>query len=152
MPLTPGPCKGRIVTNRVKEINSKVAVVLTVQLDSGDATEVLIFCTDKSFGFARRQLKLCGFDVDAQELEELEDNPRLLDGRAVPLMVELYNGKLRAQIDTNIKPEKFMFQSAQAGLRSAKKHGFDEPGPADDPPPHAEADEPPAPASEEIPF
>jgi len=153
MALSIGHCKGRIVSNAVKEINGKVTVVLTIQTEHGDVTNVLIFLTDKSAGIARRQLKLCGFNVDTQELEEMEDNGRLLEGVAVPLVVEEYGGKIRAQIDTNTKPEKWAMQSAMAGLRAAKKRGFDEPGPeTEEAPPVGDEHAPAPPAGDDIPF
>lgn len=153
MALALGPCKGRILSNTVKDINAKVAVSLSVEAD-GDATEVLIFITDKSMGIARRQLKLCGFNVDTQELEELEDSPKLLAGREIPLVVDYYKGKLQAQIDTNVKPERTAMQAAMAGLRSAKKSGFGEPAPEpggdDGPPPPTDEHAPPQ--GDDIPF
>jgi hypothetical protein len=135
--LALGNTRGTVRSNRTRTIGDKLAVSLRVDTASGDDCEVTIFITEKSANIARRQLKIAGFDVDARELSELDEHPGLLAGRAVPLKVEEYRGKMQVQIaiDGGAGSADDL-RSATALLRSAKKSegptAYDEPPPLGD--------------------
>jgi len=115
-----GTCKAKILNHSLAVIGDKMAVRINVETEHGDETDLLVFITDKSMGIARAQLKLCGFDVDTTLLEKLDADSRLLAGTEIPILIEPWNGKLRAGILLNPKPTKDAVAHAQAGLRAVK--------------------------------
>jgi len=121
-----------ITSNTVTEIAGKDVVKLTCESTdhAADPIDVIIWLTDKSMGIARAQLKLCGFDIDAEEFETLVAEPSKLKGTEIPILVEDWNGQLRASIMLNPTPSKKRLQELQTGLRAVKKGG--ETPPADD--------------------
>jgi hypothetical protein len=120
-----GVCKAIIRSHSLGAINDKLVVRIQVDTDHGDDTELLVWVTDKSYGIARAQLKVCGFDSDKTPLGELDKNPELLAGTEIPILVEPYNGKLRPSILLNPKPTDAAITKAQAGLRQVKKGNAD---------------------------
>jgi hypothetical protein len=135
-----GPTKGRILSHRTKMLGDKIAVSIQCETPSGEKCEALIFLTEKAMNMARRSLKVCGFDVDAHLLEEIDTNPTLLAGNLVPLMVDEWNGKIQVKIDLDSRADKGALMSATSKLRAAKKRASDL------------GDEPPPLTDDEIPF
>lgn len=109
------------------------------ELQSGYILPVVIWMTEKSMGMARRALKLCGFDPDANSLEALEHNSRLLSGVRIPLVdVEVNDYGVRGSVSFDQKVDMGLLRSITSSLRSAKKTDSDEPavserGPAQNP-------------------
>lgn len=132
--------KATIQSNRTRMTGSSLAVALQVKTEAGEPWEVMIFVTEKSANMARRQLKICGFDSDARELEELELNPRLLAGRVVPIKFEHYKGKPQARIDMDAPADRAELKRATSLLRNAKSG--DGPSMFDDVPPPSDDDIP----------
>jgi len=135
-----GPIKGQITGHRTKMLGDKLAVSISCETPSGDKCDALIFLTEKAMNMARRSLKVCGFDIDTHDLEELDANPTLLAGNIVPLMVDEWNGKMQVKIELDSRADKGVLMSATAKLRAAKKKSADL------------GDEPPPIGDEEIPF
>lgn len=98
-----------------------IAIRLGVE---GEEIVAKIWLTEKSYGMARRQLKMCGFDIDAMDLSELHANKELLAGNVVPIEVK-DEGKygLQANIATATPVSKDRMGAITARLRSAKKKG-----------------------------
>ena len=124
---------GRIVEHTMTVINNKVAIRVLFEVDSCDDTiDALIWLTEKGFGMARASLKVCGFDVDKESLSLLEDNPTYLAGKTVPIVVEEYNGRMRASIVLNAKPTKTQIEKIEKGLREVKKSSSPSPSPEEE--------------------
>jgi len=121
--LNVGPCKATILRSSLRTVNDKVVVALSCITDYEEPCEVLIYLTERSMGIARAQLRTCGFDVDLYDLERLDDNPSPIATHVVPLFVEEFGGKLRAQIEIPRKPPKGLVRQLQVGLRAAKQNG-----------------------------
>jgi len=118
--LTIGKHEAEILDHTIREIGDKDAVSLQCQIGD-EITEVLIWLTEKSMGIARRQLDLCGFDVDTNFLTRLIAEPTLLAGKRISVIVEEYKGKLRAAILLDPTPSKKRLAEMTAQLRAAKK-------------------------------
>ena len=58
--------------------------------ENGDSVVMVakVWLTEKSMGIARGQLRLCGFDCDTQDIEELNLNPDLLRNVRIKLDVQ----------------------------------------------------------------
>lgn len=110
-----------IVNNSVVELAGKPAVKLIVAFSTGAEADVLIWLTEKAAGIARTQLKKCGFMVDDRDLIELSENPNLLSGNKVQIVVDEWNGKFRAQIPLSTAPSKKDMARLSGVLRNAKK-------------------------------
>lgn len=121
MALEIGRHEVRITSNSIGTFGDKDAVVLQFETASGDEGRVLIFLTPKAMGIARASLKLAGFDCDTQSLTELLTNPELLTDKMIPVLVEDWNGKMRAQIALRSAPEVKTVNRYQDMLRKAKK-------------------------------
>jgi hypothetical protein len=128
-----GPCKATIRANRVRMLGDKIAVSLQCETADGDAVEVLVFVTEKSAGMARRQLKIAGFDIDANDLGALDRDRQMLSGNRVPLMIDEYKGKPQAKIDMDGSAPASALMSATGLLRNAK--GSAKSGNIEEPPP-----------------
>lgn len=123
--LSVGKFDAEIVCHTIRAIGEKEAVSITVRIGE-DETEAMIWMTEKSMGIARQSLKLCGFHPDAMSLCDLEDNPTLLAGKHVVVLVEPYNGRMKASILLNPTPPKARMKELDAALKAAKKNGEDE--------------------------
>lgn len=124
--LTIGKHNVKIISHTVRGIGDKDAVSIQAQMDDGETLDVLVWLTNKSMGIARRALGLCGFDCDKQSICDLADNPRLLAGRRVDILVEEYNGKLRGQILLDPATPQAKMRQFDAELRAAKKADEDD--------------------------
>lgn len=116
-----GPHKGKIVSHRTQEMNDKVIVIVSCVVQSGEAADARIYITEKSYGMARRALKMCGFDIDKQNLSELDIKPDLLAGNYVPLIVSEYNGKTTVGIDLDSRASAAKLDDLTKKLRAVKK-------------------------------
>lgn len=137
MPLSLGVYEVTVTDNAVRQFGDKSAISLSVRTDGGEHGEVLIFLTEKSMNMARAQLKRCGFDVDARDLDELSQDSggeAVLAGVRIPVKVEMYNGKPSAKIDLSGPPPKEEMQRLTDALRASKKRS-EGPSFADEPPP-----------------
>ena len=87
-----------------------------------DTIPAKIYLTDASMGIARNRLKAMGFDVDARSTKELKDNPVLLAGNIVEILI-VQNGSYmnvdRISVPKQPKEEGF-FDKLDAALRAAK--------------------------------
>lgn len=105
--------------------------VIRVHLDiEGEACDALIWChSDKAMGMARTSLKACGLDIEVTPLSVLLENPGYCAGTAVPVVVELWNGKPRASINLRAPVDPAKVAQIEARLKAAKKGGADATGP-----------------------
>lgn len=130
-----GKYEVEILENGVRSLGGKPAVALVVADERGDEGEVLIFVTPKSANMARAQLKVCGFDVDHYPIEVLADDRELLKGHRIPVVAEMYNGRVSIKVNMQGPPPKAVMEDATAMLRAAKKREEtfeDAPPPTDD--------------------
>ena len=125
-----GPIKGTILSHRTKMLGDKLVVALQCETEEGEQCFANVFITPKSAGMARRALKTCGFDIDAQPLSVLDENPTLLSGRKVPLLVDEWNGRMTISIDLDARAEKAVLDKATAAMRAVKKDKESEPEPS----------------------
>ncbi len=109
-----------IRSHRLRTLGDKAAVEIVADTEDGPAIP-LIWLTEKAAGMARAQLRVCGFDVDARDMWELDDNHELLSGNMIPVDIEEYNGKAQARIPTSDTPTKKAISVVQTALRAAKK-------------------------------
>jgi hypothetical protein len=78
----------------------------------------------RCYGFARKQLAVCGWDVDAQGLDALAENPTACAGREVEVEIEdrgQYGWQGRIRVDQSL-PKQRLDALTQA-LRGAKRKG-----------------------------
>lgn len=141
MPAEGQHVEGTIVHNGMRSINGKSAAAIVAKLEDGSEYEALIWMTQAAMNMARGQLRRCGFDPDTQDIEELATNATLLEGNRVPLLFEVYKGKLQARIDLSGPPAKGEMARLTQALRDAKSQ---EPGPVsvDEAPPLTDSDVP----------
>ena len=97
------------------------AAKMFVTYPDGEEGEVVIWFSDKSMGIARKSLKLCGFDPDSESFGIIADVQDHLKGHKVDVIVEEWNGKIRAQIALGEALGKKTIASIQSALRAAKK-------------------------------
>lgn len=91
MPIQPGDYDGEILTNDIRAINGKEYVLLMVKCSDAfdqQTIAVKIWLTPKAIGMARGALKLCGFDINKDDLAVLAEDKVRLAGRVVPVVVE----------------------------------------------------------------
>src|SRR6185436_6956658 len=105
MALEIGRFDVEIQSHSLRTIGDKDAASIVFKTAGGEEGRALIFLTERSMGIARRSLKLCGLDLDKCSLADLQINQTLLAGNHVWVLIEEWNGKMRAQIDTNGAPE-----------------------------------------------
>jgi hypothetical protein len=115
-----GPTEGTIVSHRSKMLGDKPGIAILCDV-GGESAEAVIFLSDKAMGIARRALKQCGFDVDAQPLSMLDSNPTLLAGKKVALLVDEWNGKTQVKIDVDSRASTKMLDAMTAKIRAVKK-------------------------------
>jgi hypothetical protein len=99
-----------IVENSVKTSGTgSTYISLLLQIDE-DMTDCKIYLTDKTINkrVAQKQLAKCGFDYDRDSLSLLSDNPKLLEGIKVPVVLEEneYRGQVRLQCNIDIESVK----------------------------------------------
>ncbi len=140
MPLKLGKCEAEIEENGLRSINGKSAVSILARTLDGEPADVLIWLTPAAMGMARAQLKVCGFDVDTEELELLTAEPRLLAGKRIPLNVEEYKGRPQPRIDLSAPPPKDEMKRLTQALRSAKSAEKDTSTFSDEAPPPGDDD------------
>lgn len=124
-----------IASTSLAVLGDKPAIRVVVRFADGEETDVVVWLTEKAIGIARQQLKKCGFDPDMEDLQILDDDPTRLAGNKIDIIVEEFNGKLRAQIPLKTTPSKKEVTRLQGLLRSIKK---DDPAPKANTSPHAE--------------
>ncbi len=119
-----GPHKGVIVSHRSRMIGDKIAISFTCKVGT-ESVEALVFITDKAMNMARRALKVCGFDIDKEELAMLDIKPTLLAGNPVSLVCELYNGKPQVKIDLDSRADVSALADVTRRLRAVKRRDDD---------------------------
>lgn len=119
MALEMGKYAATIRENTVTTLGGKEVVRLTVETDDGEETDVLVWMTKASMSIARQSLKLCGFDPEKHTVEDMFVNPKLLAGNKVTIIMEDYQGKLRASLMLNPAPTKHRMAELTKGLRDA---------------------------------
>lgn len=127
-------CKVR--TARVtEEDGGTIQIAVTVEFKDGErGTKYIGNKTPKSLELMRKTLKACGFDIDKFDIAELANNPDLLDGEDVDVVVgeNVYNGQTSNRIDWINKirkaPSDAALSDLTAKLRAVKKDGEKEEG------------------------
>lgn len=130
-----GKQKGKVlgVYTGINETSKNVYVNIKFALPSGDAVYSKVYITEKSAALARIRLKMCGIDLDACELADIEAFPNAFDGNEVDLDIyeEDYKGKPQMRVDIvteRPKAEVSALKAATALLRAAKKSDELQPG------------------------
>lgn len=85
--------QSKIVCNGIRTINDKDAISITFETNEGECGEALIWVTERSVPMAKAALKACGFDAATQQMADLIEDPVLLQGNAVTIEADEYNGK-----------------------------------------------------------
>jgi len=129
--LTPGIYKSVVekhwlTTSQVGNPGLSIKVKIDDDWDSGQTFIGTIWFTEKSMGMARGQLRALGFDMDANELADLEDTISLVGVKVdVELKEEVYNGRSELRIarfgGPAPPPTKAALAAATKALRSVKK-------------------------------
>jgi len=152
MSLSVGTFDARVVSHRwtssaAGNVGLNVKVAIADGFGSEEEAWATIWITPKSRGIARAQFNGLGFDINAQEFSELDDE-QYLAGRTCKVVVteEEYKGRtyLKVSFPTNTKPTKKAITQAQRMLRDAEEVAEDAPDPAPPMPPPAPKSEPPA--------
>lgn len=129
--LEQGKYDAEITSHTIRMLGDKPAAMLQCRLDCGndeyEEIAVPVWLTEKAAQIARATLKLCGMDVDRTDMQELIDNPTLLAGNRITVIVEDYNGKMRGQVMLNAVPKKSEIKRIQAAIRHAAQDGEIEP-------------------------
>lgn len=103
--------KVKILDHEFRVVGDKKTPLFEMRclLPTGDECKVNVWMSRKALPMARRALKLCGFDPDQHELEDLQRNPRLLTGCVIPQVdVEINDYgpvgsiPLRQKVDENL--------------------------------------------------
>ena len=115
-----------IVSHGIRNLGKSPAVVILVQNTVGANIEVPVWLTEKAMNMAYKSLKLCGFDAQNQDLDELQENPSLLAGKKTTIMVEEFNGRKRGQIMLDQVPTKGEMGRLQTLLRGVVNSADDE--------------------------
>lgn len=91
---------GTIQENSIRSAGTGTEYVLLSVVIEGAMWPVQIWMSEKSAGIAKGQLKVCGFNVDEESLAVLDDNPKYLNGRQIPVEIyeEEYKGKLQTKV------------------------------------------------------
>lgn len=126
MPLTVGQHEVEIIRNSLRIIGDKEVVSLQCRLADGDDIEVVIWLTERAKQIARKSLAICGFSVDEEDLERLDEEPELLEGHRITVLAQEFNGRMRAQILLNATPTKKRIRDLQSQLRAAKQGDEDD--------------------------
>jgi len=121
----------KIISHKFGTTRAKGTPYLEIEaeLNTGHRVPIKVWMSEKAMGMARRALKLCGFDPDANSLEALENNPRLLANVRIPLIdVEVHETYgAQGSISFDQKVDQGVLRSITEGLRKAKKADVDEP-------------------------
>jgi hypothetical protein len=145
--------KAVIVGNSIETIETKdgakPAVVIRVTVGE-EMGKITIWLTEKALGIARRHLKTCGFDPDAEDFGVLIDKPQRLAGKEVDVIVEQKGQYMNISLPLgNPAPSRAEVSRLGKALREVKKHDGDAPttdAPASDAP--ASGGAAPAPSAE----
>lgn len=122
MAFSPGLYEVEIVSHEFQVKGDKETFVLhTRTVDTGEDMEVLIWFSEKAMGIARAALKICGFDCDARELTELDQDTTLLAGQRFTASVEDYRGRNSIGVLLRSKPTTGRLAAMSDALRQAKK-------------------------------
>lgn len=125
MPLPVGVHEVEILSHQIEKLADKPVIrFICGDLEGKDSVDFLVWLTPKAMGMARAALRRCGFDPD-ENITKLDSDPMLLRGKRVSVLVEDVNGRLRANLQINVKPTRAELVDVQAKLRAAKKE--DEP-------------------------
>lgn len=95
-----GRQKAEIISTKLRCTQRGTDFVSISVMVGDEQGEISVWLTHKSMGMARAQLAICGFDIEKQGLEVLEEQPELLRGKVIPVDVEdeTYNGKTTRKI------------------------------------------------------
>lgn len=126
-----GQYEGIITDNDVRQRNGKDYVHVGVEVDDGyGKTENHIvkvwLTTDKAVKMARKTLKVCGFDIDQQDLAILGEDRKFLAGISVPIEISdnpPYGKQANIAISEDKPVEKGKASSLTHRLRAAKAEG-----------------------------
>ena len=81
---------------------SDIVIHVRFKFSDGEIGDKDLYPTksEKSLQIARKSLKIMGFDIDKRLVDELQDNPKLLAGQKVRVVVEEheYNGNVTNRI------------------------------------------------------
>jgi hypothetical protein len=80
--------------------NLFVGIVLR-PLGEEEVVTTKVYLTSKALGFAAQKLSACGFDINKQDLQILEDEPELLAGKEVEIEAteQTYNDKVYTKVE-----------------------------------------------------
>ena len=120
MALSTGVYEVEILSHQIEKIADKPVIRFICTTGEGDGIDFLVWLTDKAMGMARASLRKCGFDPD-QNITRLDAEPLLLRGKRVSIIVEDVNGRLRANLQINVKPSRDELVTIQSKLIAAKK-------------------------------
>ena len=99
--ISVGRYTGTITENTVKATPKGSPYVNLIVEITGDLIDCPIWLTDKMIhsGKAQKQLQFCGFDYESQDMLLLQEKPKLLAGRKIPVGIseDTYNGQTRLQ-------------------------------------------------------
>lgn len=87
--MDPGRYPATVLEHSVRISQGGTWFVTLLYEVSGEQLHGAIYLTPKAARFARAQLKALGFDPDIHTVDELQDNPMLLAGRKVTVIVDL---------------------------------------------------------------
>lgn len=121
MALTMGVHEVEILTHGLEKLGDKPCIRFSCVTVEDDPVDFMVWLTDAAMNMARASLKMCGFDVDKFNITVLDTDPTMLRGKRVTVIVEDFNGRLRANLKLNTKPNKKELLSIQGKLRAAKK-------------------------------
>lgn len=87
MSLSIGVYDAEIVSTGLGSTNKDSAYVSVLCRIEDDQISAKIWLTEKSMGMAKKALKLCGFDIEKQELSALRDDPFVLAGKSIKVEI-----------------------------------------------------------------
>lgn len=126
-----GLYEGIITDNDVRIRNDKEYVHIGVEVDDGyGKTENHIvkvwLTTDKAIKMARKSLKVCGFNIDEQDLAILGEDRKFLAGNSIPIEISdnpPYGKQANIAISEDKPADKNKASSLTHRLRAAKAEG-----------------------------
>lgn len=126
-----GLYEGIITDNDVRIRNDKEYVHISVEVDDGyGKTENHIvkvwLTTDKAIKMARKSLKVCGFNIDEQDLSILGEDRKFLAGNSIPIEISdnpPYGKQANIAISEDKPADKTRASSLTHRLRAAKAEG-----------------------------
>lgn len=123
-----GLYEGVITDNDVRARNGKDYIHIGVEVDDGygkkESHIVKVWLTtDKAKQMARKSLKMCGFDIDNNDIELLQDDRKFLAGNSVPIEISEnppYGKQANIALGDDKPVEKPRLTSLTHSLRSLK--------------------------------